>query len=111
MFRDSPSATSFVSPDARREHRFVLAGGTGQELVRMTRKSGVLYLAALALLVASAHAQTPPSPYGQLGSSFPGACPINKVSDVIVTVVATLPQSSTGPLSVSQSSAFFTSFA
>lgn len=65
----------------------------------MARKSGLQYLAALALLFASVHGQSP-SPYGQLGSSFPGACPINKVSDVIVTVVATLPESTTGPLSV-----------
>ena len=37
---------------------------------------------------------------GQSGASFPGACPINKLSDVIVTTVATLPESTTGPLTV-----------
>ena len=37
---------------------------------------------------------------GQSGASFPGACPINKLSDAIVTTVATLPESTTGPLTV-----------
>ena len=58
------------------------------------------YLAAAATLVAVAHGQTTSALNGQHGSSFPGACPIDKFSDVIVTTVATLPESTTGPLTV-----------
>ena len=58
-------------------------------------------LAAAAILVAVAHGQTVGSALtGQSGASFPGACPISKLSDVIVTTIATLPESTTGPITV-----------
>ena len=58
------------------------------------------YLAALSLLLVGTTLAQPVTTSGQYGSSFPGACPLSKLSDVIVTVVATLPESTTGPLSV-----------
>ncbi len=59
-------------------------------------------LVAAAMLAAVAHGQTTVGSAltGQSGSSFPGSCPISKLSDVIVTTVATLPESTTGPLTV-----------
>ena len=65
-------------------------------------------LVAAAALAAIAQCQqtmlgssAPTAINGQQGASFPGSCPINKLSDVIVTTVATLPESTTGPLTVS----------
>lgn len=59
-------------------------------------------LVAACALAAVAHGQTTlgSSISGQSGASFPGACPITKLSDVIVTTTATLPESTTGPLTV-----------
>ncbi len=54
----------------------------------------------LALLVLGAAGAFAAESYGQLGTSYPGACPLDKWSDVIVTVIATLPESTTGPVSV-----------
>lgn len=60
------------------------------------------YLAVLtcALIGAASGQQTYEPVGGQHGTSYPGACPLDKWTDVIVTVVATLPESTTGPLSV-----------
>jgi hypothetical protein len=67
------------------------------------------YLALLALLAVSARGQpTSAAVGGQHGSSFPGACPINIANNVIVTVVATLAESTTGPLSVRPSRCLLT---
>ncbi|KAK9918698.1 hypothetical protein WJX75_006103 [Coccomyxa subellipsoidea] len=63
------------------------------------------YLAALSLLLVGTTLAQPVTTSGQYGSSFPGACPLSKLSDVIVTVVATLPESTTGPLSIAFSPA------
>ena len=56
-------------------------------------------LALVALAIASCSAQSLVG--GQEGSSYPGSCPVDKWNDVVVTVVATLPESTTGPVSVS----------
>lgn len=58
------------------------------------------YLAALFLLLVGTTQAQPVTTSGQYGSSFPGACPLSKLTDVIITVVATLPESTTGPLPV-----------
>lgn len=58
------------------------------------------YLAAVTLLLVGTTQAQPVTTSGQYGSSFPGACPLSKLSDVIITVVATQPESTTGPLSV-----------
>lgn len=63
-------------------------------------------LAALSVLLLGTALAQPVTTSGQYGSSFPGACPISKLSDVIVTVVATQPESTTGPLSVRPSNPF-----
>ncbi|CAK0786328.1 hypothetical protein CVIRNUC_009541 [Coccomyxa viridis] len=64
-------------------------------------------LAAAAVSLALAHGQSivGSAITGQQGSSFPGACPISKLSDVIVTTIATLPKSTTSPLTLAYSAA------
>ena len=58
------------------------------------------YLAALTLLLVGTTQAQPVTTSGQYGSSFPGSLPLSKLNDVLVTVIATQPESTTGPLSV-----------
>ncbi|BDA49092.1 hypothetical protein COCOBI_13-2020 [Coccomyxa sp. Obi] len=75
-------------------------GGTWRPETMVRGLPCLRYLAALTLLFVGTTQAQPVTTSGQYGSSFPGACPLSKLTDVIITVVATIPASTTGPVSI-----------